>query len=352
MIAHFVLDYLSDTWFSGISNGLKIYAKDFAMTLPNVYQLFGVRLPIVQAGMVWVSGGKLAAAAANAGILGLIGAGSMTPELLRMHIIKAQSLTSKPFGINLPLLYSRAQEQISVALELGVRIFFTSAGSPKLFTMMLKDKGCVVVHVTSTPELAVKCEAAGVDAVVAEGFEAGGHNGRDELTTTVLIPQVVRAVKIPVIAAGGIATGGGIAAALSLGAQGVQIGTRFAATVESSAHLAFKEAIVNANPTATMLAMRQLVPVRLIKNSFYEKVAALESHGCSKEELASLLGKGRAKLGMFEGDLVNGELEIGQIAGLVEDIPTVATLVTRLEDEYHSAVMALLPRLDLTFGKG
>jgi len=305
-------------------------------------KLLGTRLPIVQAGMVWVSGGKLAAAAANAGVLGLIGAGSMKPPLLRDHIRKAKSLTTKSFGINLPLLYSGVEEQIAVALEEGVRIFFTSAGSPKKWTPMLKDRGCVVVHVTSSPELARKCEDAGVDAVVAEGFEAGGHNGREEITTMCLIPQVVDTVKIPVIAAGGIACGRGIAAAFALGAQGVQIGTRFAATVESSAHEHFKQAIVNAGPGATILTMKKLVPVRLIKNKFCSEIEALEQRCASAEELAAHLGKGRAKQGMLEGDLEQGELEIGQIAALVKDVPPVAELVARLEREYAAAS---LPRL-------
>ncbi len=303
----------------------------------RITRLFGTRLPIVQAGMVWVSGGKLAAAAAEAGCLGLIGGGSMTPELLGQHLAKAKQLTAKPIGINLPLLYSRAQEQIDVALAAGVRIFFTSAGSPKTFTGYLKDRGCTVVHVTSTPELAQKCEAAGVDAVVAEGFEAGGHNGRDELTTLVLIPQVVDAVRIPVIAAGGIADGRGIAAAFALGAAGVQIGSRFAATQESSAHANFKRAITEAPPGGTMLVMKKLVPVRLLKSRFLTEVQALEDRGAGKEELATLLGKGRARLGMLEGDLDQGELEIGQIAGMIRDLPTVQTLVERLVTEYAAA---------------
>jgi enoyl-[acyl-carrier protein] reductase II len=294
--------------------------------------------------MVWVSGGKLAAAAANAGVLGLIGAGSMKPPLLREHIRKAKSLTTKPFGINLPLLYSGVEEQLDVALAEGVRIFFTSAGSPKKWTPMLKDRGCIVVHVTSSPELAKKCEDAGVDAVVAEGFEAGGHNGREEITTMCLIPQVVDTVKIPVIAAGGIACGRGIAAAFALGAQGVQIGTRFAATAESSAHERFKQAIVSTGPGSTVLTMKKLVPVRLIKNQFCNEIEAMEQRGATAEELAAHLGKGRAKLGMLEGDLDQGELEIGQIAALVKDIPTVSELVARLEREYAQTVGAL-PRL-------
>lgn len=308
-------------------------------------RLFGIRLPIVQAGMVYVSGGKLAAAASEAGALGMLGAGSMAPDVLRQQLKKAKARTAKPLAVNIPLLYSKAKEQLDLCLEEGIRIFFTSAGSPKTWTPYLKDKGCTVVHVTSSPELAQKCEAAGVDAVVAEGFEAGGHNGRDELTTLVLIPQVVDAVKIPVIAAGGIADGRAVASALALGAAGVQIGSRFAATQESSAHANFKRAIVDAGPGATMLTMKDLVPVRLLKNPFYDEIAAAEARGASKDELAAILGKGRAKLGMLEGDLVQGELEIGQVAGLIKDLPTVAELVRRLETEYAAAVSALPPRL-------
>lgn len=308
---------------------------------PAITKLLGTRYPIIQAGMVWVSGAKLAAASANAGVLGVIGAGSMNPELLEQHLKKAHTLTNKPLAINLPLLYARIEEQIDIALKNGIKIFITSAGSPKKYTAMLKDKGCIVIHVTSTPELAKKCEDAGVDMVVAEGFEAGGHNGRDEITTMVLIPQVVDAVKIPVIAAGGIGDGRAIAACLSLGAAGVQIGSRFAATVESSAHDNFKQAIINANFDATMLSMKSLVPVRLLKNAFFTQVQALEKRGASKDELATLLGKGRAKRGMLEGDLAEGELEIGQVSGLIKDVPTVAALVERLLNEYKDAVSQL-----------
>ena len=311
----------------------------------NINDLFGIKIPIVQAGMVWVSGAKLAAASANAGVLGLIGAGSMQPDLLRQHIAKTKSLTDRPFGINVPLLYDKAKEQIDVALELGVRIFFTSAGSPKLYTSYLKPHGCIVVHVTSTPELARKCEDAGVDAVVAEGFEAGGHNGRDEITTLALIPQVVDAVKIPVIAAGGIADGRGIAAAMALGAKGVQMGTRFLATQESSAHQNFKKAVLESTATSTTLAMKPLVPVRLLKNAFAAEIAALELKCAPAEELKVHLGKGRAKAGMLDGDLANGELEVGQICGLVRDLPTVQELVVRLQREYIAAISQLSSRL-------
>jgi enoyl-[acyl-carrier protein] reductase II len=293
--------------------------------------------------MVYVSGAPLAVAAARAGVLGLIGAGGMSPEKLGQELTLARQQTSQPIGVNIPLLYSRVKEQIDQALEHGVRIFFTSAGSPKTWTSYLKDRGCVVVHVTSTPELAKKCEAAGVDAVVAEGFEAGGHNGRDELTTMVLIPAVVDAVKIPVIAAGGIGNGRQIAAALSLGASGVQIGTRFAATQESTAHHNFKQAMVDAGMTATSLMLKKLVPVRLLKNPFAEKVAALEAEGAGSDQLTDLLGKGRAYKGMFEGDMVEGELEVGQVVGLIDDLPTVAQLVERLKSEYNQTLKSLMP---------
>ncbi len=307
--------------------------------MKTLTELLPIKYPIIQAGMVYVSGGKLAAASANAGILGVIGAGSMNLELLEHHIKKAISLTAHPerLAINIPLLYSKNKEQMEIALKYGIKIFITSAGNPKTYTSWLKEQGCTVIHVTSSPELAKKCELAGCDAVIAEGFEAGGHNGRDEITTMVLIPQVVDAVKIPVIAAGGIADGRSIAAALALGAQGVQIGTRFVATLESSAHENFKEAIVNAQSGSTMLMMKKHVPVRLLKNKFYENVKALEDAGANEEELIKLLGHGRAKTGMLEGDMEQGELEIGQAAALVKDIPSMSELVERLVIEYRAA---------------
>jgi enoyl-[acyl-carrier protein] reductase II len=314
-------------------------AVDFSTN--RIVKLFGTSLPIIQAGMVWVSGSKLAAAASNAGALGIIGAGSMKPELLRHHILQAKTLTQKPIGVNLPLLYHGIEEQIAICLELGIKIFFTSAGSPKKYTSMLKANHCVVVHVTSTPDLAKKCEDAGVDAVVAEGFEAGGHNGRDEITTMVLIPEVVDAVKIPVIAAGGIADGRQIAAAMMLGASAVQMGSRFAATQESSAHPNFRQAIMQATPTSTMLAMKKSVPVRLLKNKFFDEIAKLEGRCASVEELEAHLGKGRAKAGMLDGDLENGELEIGQVSGMIKDIPSCQELVTRLMAEYSRAVASI-----------
>ena len=295
--------------------------------------------------MVWVSGGTLAAAAAEAGCLGLIGAGSMTPDLLQHHIRKARRLTSRPLGVNIPLLYAHAPEHVDVALAEGIRIFFTSAGSPKTFTPRLKEQGAVVVHVTSSPDLAAKCEAAGCDAVVAEGFEAGGHNGRDEITTLVLVREVVQTVSIPVIAAGGIGDGHAIAAALALGASGVQIGTRFAATVESSAHPDFKAAVVKAGAGATLLTMKKHVPVRMMRNHFFEQVAVLEAAGASADQLRALLGRGRARRGILEGDLEEGELEMGQVSGLIRDVPTCAELVARLVTEYEAAVAGLPGRI-------
>jgi enoyl-[acyl-carrier protein] reductase II len=308
--------------------------------MKNICDLLPLKYPIIQAGMVWVSGGKLAAASANAGILGVIGAGSMKPELLEVHIKKAFSLTDHPerLAVNVPLLYEKTQEQLELSLKLGIKIFITSAGSPKTYTKWLKDNGCKVIHVVSTPEFAIKSEAAGCDAVIAEGYEAGGHNGREELTTLTLIPQVVDAVKIPVIAAGGIGDGRAIAAVMCLGAKGAQLGTRFVATIESSAHAHFKEAVVKSTPASTMVMMKKYIPVRLYKNKFYEDVKTLEDQGASQEELVTLLGHGRAKKGMLEGDMTEGEIEIGQIASLVRDIPSVETLVERLIQEQRQAL--------------
>jgi enoyl-[acyl-carrier protein] reductase II len=305
----------------------------------KITDLFKIKYPIIQGGMVWVSGAKLAAAASNAGILGLIGAGSMDPDLLKQHIEKAQTLTDKPFGVNIPLLYGKVHEQIEVALTAGIKIFFTSAGSPKKFTQFLKDQGCIVVHVTSNPLLAKKCEDAGVDAIVAEGFEAGGHNGREELTTMALIPQVTKSISLPIIAAGGIGCGRSMAAAFALGSDGVQIGSRFAATTESSAHPDFKKMIVEAQYDSTLLSMKSVVPVRLLKNKFFDDVQRIEQSGQGnsqiREQLIALLGRGRAKKGMLEGDLSEGELEIGQVAGNIENIPTMNECVTKLIKEFH-----------------
>ena len=308
----------------------------------NLCHLLSIDYPIIQAGMVWVSGGKLAAASAEAGILGVIGAGSMKPELLAHHIAKARALTAHPerLAVNVPLLYEKTKEQLELSIAAGIRTVITSAGSPKTYTSWLKAQGCTVIHVTSSPLLAKKCEDAGCDAVIAEGFEAGGHNGREEITTLALVPQVVDAVKIPVIAAGGIGDGRGIAAVMCLGAAGAQLGTRFVATVESSAHENFKQAILSSGPGSTMLMMKSLVPVRLYKNKFYEDVKRLEEQGAGPADLEALLGHGRAKKGMLDGDLVEGEIEIGQISALVRDIPSVRDLVARLMREQRAALPA------------
>ena len=307
----------------------------------KVTDAFGIKYPIIQAGMVWVSGAKLASAASNAGCLGVLGAGSLTGDLLCQHIQKAQKLTDKPLAVNFPIMYPGTEERVEIALAQGIQIFIMSAGSPKIYTRRLQDQGAKVWHVTSSPVLAKKCEDAGVNGVIVEGFEAGGHNGRDELTTFVLIPQVKKAVRCPVVAAGGIATGAQMLAAMALGADGVQIGSRFAATHESSAHKNFKQAIVDAAPTSTHLMLKKLAPVRLLKNAFYEKVKQYEETGSSKEELTQLLGKGRAKIGMLLGDLEEGELEIGQISGLIDDILTVDSLVNSITKEFRSAQQAL-----------
>jgi len=304
-------------------------------------ELLGIEYPIVQAGMIYNSGAKLAAAAANAGCLGLIGAGSMRPDLFREQIRKARDLTERPFGVNLPLIYPHVGECLDIALEEGLRIFFTSAGSPKRVIGRLQQEGCLVIHVVATPELARKCEAVGCDAVVCEGFEAGGHNGREEITTMVLVPECVLAVDIPVIAAGGIATGAQMAAAIALGAAGVQIGSRFAVTHESSSHEDFKQAVVGAGSGDTHLVLKSHIPVRLLRNKFRDEVVELESQGASRADLAALLGKGRAREGMLKGDLDEGELEIGQVSGLIEDVPSVAEIVSRLLSEYKEAAKRL-----------
>ena len=304
-------------------------------------KLLGIELPIIQGGMVWVSGSKLAAATANAGCLGVIGAGSMSLELLEQHISKAKLLVSTEYkdniAINIPIMYERSQAQIDIALKLGIKIFITSAGSPKKYTQYLKDKGCIVLHVTSTPQLAKKCEDAGVDAVIVEGFEAGGHNGRDELTTMVLVPQVVKAVTIPIIAAGGFSSGASILAGLALGADGIQMGTRFMMTQESSAHDNYKQFLTTTTPTDTMLMMKKYIPVRLVKNQFYDEIKALEDKGATRSELEKHLGKGRAKAGMLEGKLQEGELEAGQICSAISDIPCVHDMISMLKQEYQQA---------------
>lgn len=309
----------------------------------RLQELFGIKIPIVQAGMVWASGAKLAAAVSNAGALGLIGSGSMKPELLAEQIRKAHELTEghRPLGVNVPLLRGDAEELIHTALEAGIRIFFTSAGSPKKYTPELKEHGCAVVHVVPGVKFARKVQEAGCDAVVAEGFEAGGHNGLDQVTTMALVPQVVDAVKIPVIAAGGIADGRGIAAALALGAAGVQIGTRFAATVESSAHENYKRALLESDDRATTYLLQKIGPARMVRNAWTDRVAEAEAAGASEEELRELLGSKRERLGIFEGDLEEGQVEAGQGSGLIHDIPTAGELVARLVDEYEHALTRL-----------
>ena len=293
--------------------------------------------------MVWCSGWKLAAAVSNAGGLGLIGAGSMYPEVLRTHIRKCKLATNNPFGVNIPLLYPDIDQLMHIIEDEHVPIIFTSAGNPATWTPWLKQRGITVVHVVPNVKLALKCVDRGVDAVVCEGFEAGGHNGKDEITTLCLVPQVVDAIgeRVPVIAAGGIADGRAVAAVMALGADGVQIGTRFAATIESSAHEAFKQEIVRADDTATVLTLKQLTPVRMIKNEFYAEVAAAESRGATSQELASLMGRGRSKKGIFEGNLREGELEIGQISGLIRDIPSAGQVMDSLIAGYNETLSRL-----------
>jgi enoyl-[acyl-carrier protein] reductase II len=291
--------------------------------------------------MIWCSGWELASAVSNAGGLGLLGSGSMYPEVLKDQIQKCKKATDKPFGVNVPLLYPDIDKHMKIIVEEGVKIVFTSAGNPKTWTAHLKEHGITVVHVVSNVKFALKCQEAGVDAIVAEGFEAGGHNGREETTTMVLIPQVKQAVKIPLIAAGGIGTGQSMAAAFALGADAVQIGSRFVATPESSAHSNFKNAIINTQEGDTILTLKQLTPVRLIKNKFYSKVEAAEKRGATKEEIAEILGRARAKKGMFEGDLDEGELEIGQISGAIRDIKSAAEIVKEIINDFNSVTERL-----------
>jgi enoyl-[acyl-carrier protein] reductase II len=303
----------------------------------KITELFNIQYPIVQAGMVWNSGWRLASAASNAGILGLIGAGSMYPDVLREHLQKCKQATNKPFGVNVPMLYPNIEDIMNIIIEEDVKIVFTSAGNPKTWTKWLQDKGIIVVHVVSSVKFALKAQEAGVDAIVAEGFEAGGHNGRDETTSLTLIPMVKEHIKIPLIAAGGIATGRGMLATMILGADGVQIGSRFVASTESSAHQAFKQIVVDAQEGATQLTLKELAPVRLIKNKFYNEIQELYKKSPTVEQLKELLGRARAKRGMFEGDLEDGELEIGQIAGLIHDIKPVAEIVKEIISEFELA---------------
>lgn len=301
----------------------------------RITSLFGIKYPIISGGMVWCSGWELASAVSNAGGLGLIGAGSMHPDNLRQHIRKCKSATDKPFGVNVPLMYPNVEEIIDIIIEEGVKVVFTSAGNPKTWTKKLKEHGIKVAHVVSSSKFALKCQEAGVDAVVAEGFEAGGHNGREETTTMVLIPQVSKSLSLPLIAAGGIGTGSGMLAAMALGAEGVQIGTRFALTEESSASDEFKKMCLELKEGDTLLSLKKVSPTRLVKNEFYKKVQEAEDRGASNEELRELLGRGRSKKGIFEGDLVEGELEIGQISSLIEDLPTAAKVIENIIDEFN-----------------
>lgn len=300
----------------------------------RITKLFGIQYPIIQAGMIWASGWKLASVVSNAGGLGLIGAGSMYPEVLREHIQQCKAATSKPFGVNLPLLYPDIDKHIAIIIEEKVPIVFTSAGNPKTWTAKLKENGITVVHVVSSAKFAKKCEEAGVDAVVAEGFEAGGHNGREETTTLCLIPNVRQSISIPLIAAGGIATGRAMYAMMAMGAEGVQIGSRFVCTPEASSHQAFKDAVVSANEGDTVLTLKELTPVRLIKNDFYRRVAEAEENCATKEQMEELLGRARAKKGMFEGDMTEGELEIGQVSSIIKDIKPAANIVAEIWSEF------------------
>jgi enoyl-[acyl-carrier protein] reductase II len=304
----------------------------------RITKLFNIQYPIVQAGMIWASGWHLASAVSNVGALGLIGSGSMYPEVLREHIQKCKAATDRPFGINVPLMYAHSERNIEVILEEEVKIIFTSAGNPKTYTRLLKEKGITVVHVVSSSRFALKAEDAGCDAVVAEGFEAGGHNGREETATIVLVPVVKDTVKIPVIAAGGIATGRQMLAAMVLGAEGVQMGSRFVCSDEASSHMNFKEAVIKAQEGDTMLSLKKVMPVRMIKNQFFNEVQQAETRGSTEEELKELLGKGRSRIGMFEGNLENGELEIGEVSTLIKDIRPAAEIV---QDTWNEFVHAL-----------
>ncbi|MDD2673859.1 MAG: nitronate monooxygenase [Flavobacterium sp.] len=303
----------------------------------KITSLFKIKYPIIQGGMIWNSGYKLASAVSNAGGLGLIGAGSMYPEVLREHIQKCKKATSNPFGVNVPMLYPNIEEIMKIIVEEGVKIVFTSAGNPKTWTSYLKENGITVVHVVSSSVFALKAQDAGVDAIVAEGFEAGGHNGREETTTLALIPIVKEKIKIPLIAAGGIATGRGMLAVMILGADGVQVGSRFAASLESSAHENFKETIINTKEGDTQLTLKELAPVRLIKNKFYQDIQDLYEKCPTKEDLVVLLGRARAKRGMFEGDLVEGELEIGQIAGIIHEIKPAGEIIKEMIFDFQTA---------------
>jgi len=304
----------------------------------RITSLFNIKYPIIQAGMLWTSGWRLASAAANSGCLGLIGAASMYPDVLREHIQKCKKATDKPFGVNVPLLYPDIDVVMNIIVEEGVKIVFVSAGNPKVWTPFLKQHGITVVHVVGSSKFAVKAQDAGVDAIVAEGFEAGGHNGREETTTLCLIPLVKKEIHVPLIAAGGIAGGRSMLACMALGADGVQIGTRFAAAEEASVHANFKKRIIESNEGDTVLTLKKLVPVRILKNAFYKKVKEAEDRGASVEELNNLLGRARAKQGMFEGNMEEGELEIGQIAAAVKEIQPVSEIVKEVMIEFHASI--------------
>lgn len=318
----------------------------------KINKLFAIKLPIIQAGMIWCSGWELASAVSNAGGLGLIGSGSMYPDVLRQHIQKCKDATNKPFGVNVPLLYPDIDKLMDVIIREEVKIVFTSAGNPKIWTQKLKDQGITVVHIVSNSVFAKKSEDAGVDAVVAEGFEAGGHNGREETTTMCLIPIVKQAVKIPVIAAGGIGTGRGMLAAMALGADGVQIGSRFVASEEASANINFKKAVLESKEGDTKLMLKQLTPVRLLKNEFSDKVQQAEASGASTQDLINLLSRGRAKKGMFEGDLHEGELEIGQIAALIKELKPAKAIIKEITEEFEAAKAELQSMLPLVAVNG
>ncbi len=304
----------------------------------RITQLFGIEYPIIQAGMIWASGWRLASAVSNSGGLGIIGSGSMYPDVLLEHIRKCKAATSKPFAVNVPLLNPGIDKHIDIIIKEEVKIVFTSAGNPKTWTQVLKDQGITVVHVVSSSKFALKAEEAGCDAVVAEGFEAGGHNGREETATMVLIPAVCNSVRIPVIAAGGIATGRQMLAAMVLGAEGVQMGSRFVASEEASSHLNFKKAVIESKEGDTQLTLKQLTPVRMMKNKFFKDIQVAELRGASKEELIELLGRARAKKGMFEGNLDEGELEIGQVGSLLEDILPAGKIVKNVWEEFQQAL--------------
>ena len=303
----------------------------------RIQQLFGIKYPIIQGGMIWCSGWELAAAVSNAGGLGLIGSGSMYPEVLRDHIRKCKSATNKPFGVNIPLIYPNIQDHIQIVIDEGVKIIFTSAGSPKKYTSFLQEHGIKVAHVIANKKFAIKCVEAGVDAIVAEGFEAGGHNGAEEITTMCLIPMIADAVNIPLIAAGGISSGKSMFAAMVLGADGVQMGSRFVASEECSAHINFKHKVVAADEGETVLTLKELTAVRLIKNGFYDEIQKAYKRNATHEELKELLGRGRAKKGMFEGDLIKGELEIGQVSAMIKEIKPVADIISQIVEDFEKA---------------